>query len=166
MFSKISTEFTSSHVLNQPTNNHPVTNITLFKDQSFRVSWFLPVPGTTTRGRCWCLRLTQGRNTTWQANSSLPVFCAILTSVSHSHILTSVKADLLGIKSSPHQPGRCVWGGLSVVLHEERAVVARQPDRRDDGCAADCVSRGIAGGLRCRLRKQRGLSHLHRRNTL
>ena len=110
---------------------------------------------------------TQERNTTWQGSSSLPAFLAVLTSVSHCHILrlsNRTSSDLVVSSNPPLGP---VWvrGERAVILHEERAVGARQPDWRDGVWAADGVPRGAAGGLQRRLGKQRRVSLLHRRNT-
>lgn len=49
---------------------------------------------------------------------------------------------------------------------EERAAGAQQPDRRDYVGAAGGVPRGAAGRMRLRLREQRRVSFLHRRNPL
>lgn len=61
---------------------------------------------------------------------------------------------------------RCERGSEEGFLPRTRsgAAGAEQPDSRADGWAAAGVSRGAAGGLLRRLRKQRRFSFLHRRN--
>lgn len=110
---------------------------------------------------------TQERNTTWQGDSSLPAYLTVLTSVSHSHILrlsNRTSSDFVVSSNAPLGPV-LVRGERAVILHEERAVGARQPDWRDGGWAADGVPRWAAGGLQRRLGKQRRVSLLHRRST-
>lgn len=50
--------------------------------------------------------------------------------------------------------------------HEERAVGAQRPDRRENARAADAASRRVAGGLLRSLGEQRRVSHVHGRNPL